>query len=102
MASGHRTNFQAMADGIKRYRDAGGKRAMVASVDIDLAASPANLADDESFDLACGPERAAERLRRVAELGYDDILLRTTDRSAANLAAIRALVPRHTGDPLPR
>jgi alkanesulfonate monooxygenase SsuD/methylene tetrahydromethanopterin reductase-like flavin-dependent oxidoreductase (luciferase family) len=104
MASGSRTGYQTMADGLKRYRDAGGKRAIVSTIDIDLTGTSGPLGqplpNEESFSLVCKPEIAAERMQRVADLGYDDILLRTQDRSPENLAAIRALVPRHTGAPI--
>ncbi len=95
MASGYRTDFRTMEEGIKRYRDLGGKRAMVSTIDIDLTKPDTPARDDERFTLLCTPKTAAERLQRVADLGYDDILLRTDDRSPANLAAIRALIPRH-------
>jgi alkanesulfonate monooxygenase SsuD/methylene tetrahydromethanopterin reductase-like flavin-dependent oxidoreductase (luciferase family) len=107
MASGGMTSFTALATGIKRYRDAGGKRALVGTIDVDLSAPSAVLDDNDRFHLRCGPEEAADRLQRLVELGYDDALLRPRipreqerprhhnegDPTDAELLAIRALVP---------
>jgi alkanesulfonate monooxygenase SsuD/methylene tetrahydromethanopterin reductase-like flavin-dependent oxidoreductase (luciferase family) len=92
-----RTSFRALKEGIKRFRDAGGKRAMVVTVSIDLTAPNTKLADDELFSLRCGPEEAAARLHRLAELGYDDVALVRMDHTTADLpeeelVAIRALL----------
>jgi alkanesulfonate monooxygenase SsuD/methylene tetrahydromethanopterin reductase-like flavin-dependent oxidoreductase (luciferase family) len=68
--------FRNLVEGIKLYRDEGGKRAIVATVGTDLHASSPPLSDDTRFSLHCGPEEAYERVQCVAELGYDDLLLR--------------------------
>lgn len=108
MASGGMTSFRALETGIKRYRDAGGTRALVSTIDVDLTAPSATLNDDERFHLRCGPEEAANRLNRLAELGYDDALLRPkipraqerprhhneADPTLEELHALRALVPQ--------
>jgi alkanesulfonate monooxygenase SsuD/methylene tetrahydromethanopterin reductase-like flavin-dependent oxidoreductase (luciferase family) len=96
MASG-RTTFRAMQEGIRRYRDAGGKRTMVLTADIDLRAPHTRLSADERFSLHCDPEEAAERLQRLADLGFDDVGLVRYDHTEADLTeedlvAIRALV----------
>jgi hypothetical protein len=102
------TSFNALATGIKRYRDAGGKRAMVGTIDVDLSAPSSVLDDSDRFHLRCGAEEAALRLNRLVELGFDDALLRPriprdqerarhhneADPSEEQLRAIRALVPR--------
>jgi alkanesulfonate monooxygenase SsuD/methylene tetrahydromethanopterin reductase-like flavin-dependent oxidoreductase (luciferase family) len=108
MASGGMTSFKALETGIKRYRDAGGKRAMVGTLDVDLSAPSAALDDDDRFHLRCGPEEAASRLHRLQELGYDDALLRPkipreqerprhhneADPTEQELRALRALLPK--------
>ena len=38
MASGALTSFRVLSEGIKRYRDAGGRRALVSTIDVDLTA----------------------------------------------------------------
>ncbi len=94
-ASG-RTTFQAMKEGIRRFRDAGGKRAMVVTVDVDLHAPHTRFDPDERFNLHCDPQEAADRLQRLADLGFDDVGLvhydhTEADMSESELAAIRAL-----------
>jgi alkanesulfonate monooxygenase SsuD/methylene tetrahydromethanopterin reductase-like flavin-dependent oxidoreductase (luciferase family) len=46
IASGGRTNLKTLREGIKRYRDLGGKRAVVATVPVDLTAETTRLQDD--------------------------------------------------------
>jgi hypothetical protein len=52
------------------------------------------LPDGEPFHLRCAPRDAAERMRRLAELGFDDtILVHRGGQTESDLAAMRALVP---------
>jgi alkanesulfonate monooxygenase SsuD/methylene tetrahydromethanopterin reductase-like flavin-dependent oxidoreductase (luciferase family) len=93
------TSFNIIAEGIRRFRDAGGRRAVLGTVSTNLRAPSAQLTDDEPFHLRCGLEAAGERLQRIVELGYDDVLLTSLDHTEANfteeeLTALRALVPR--------
>jgi hypothetical protein len=68
-----------MSEGIKRYKDIGGTRAITTTCRIDLRAPNRMLSDEEPFKLICGPQEAAERLDRLAELGFDDVCLRFVD-----------------------
>jgi alkanesulfonate monooxygenase SsuD/methylene tetrahydromethanopterin reductase-like flavin-dependent oxidoreductase (luciferase family) len=100
LASAAYSSFNGLREGLKRYRDAGGKRALVATTSVDLSAPEAPFDANGRFSLVCGPESAAERLGRLAELGFDDVLLTRgvhseADLDEATLRAIRALVPRH-------
>ena len=88
-----------MAEGIRRFRDMGGKRAIVATIAVDLSQPDSNLADDQPFNLRCGARSAAERLQRLADLGYDDALIVKSgthtekDMTDDDLWAIRSLLP---------
>jgi alkanesulfonate monooxygenase SsuD/methylene tetrahydromethanopterin reductase-like flavin-dependent oxidoreductase (luciferase family) len=98
MASGH-TTFREIAEGIKIFRDYGGKRAMLMTVQIDLHARRAKLSEDDQFTLACEPTEAADWLHRLAVLGFDDVCLQRfghteADLPEADLHQIRALLPR--------
>ena len=97
MASGRYTRgMTGLVDGIKRYRDAGGRRALVANVLVDLSAPNAPLAANGPFNLKCRPEEATARLEQIAELGYDDVLLmKPIDQTEQDLIEVRALFPRH-------
>lgn len=114
MTSARFTNITTMTEGIKRFRDCGGKRAMVSTCAIDLRAPSKVLSDEEPFNLVCGPQEAAERLFRLAELGYDDVCVRFCNHlyrgpglDAANytmddLQEIRSLIPRDECKPYVR
>jgi alkanesulfonate monooxygenase SsuD/methylene tetrahydromethanopterin reductase-like flavin-dependent oxidoreductase (luciferase family) len=113
MCSAGRTNLKTMREAMHRYRDLGGRRAIVSSCMVDLSAPSTRLGDEEPFHLRCGPEEAAERLHRVAELGFDDILLVKADHTRklsiyeadyqpGELAEIRALIAPDPGGPYRR
>ena len=91
------TSFNAIAEGLQHYRDAGGKRAVVGTVSVDLRAPSTTLKDDEPFHLRCGLQEAGERLQRLVDLGYDDTLLTALnhtedDITHEDLVALRGLV----------
>jgi len=71
--------FRNLREGIKLYRDEGGRRAMVATVAVDLGVRGEPLTDDSRFSLRCEPAEAADRIARVEQLGYDDVLLRNDE-----------------------
>jgi alkanesulfonate monooxygenase SsuD/methylene tetrahydromethanopterin reductase-like flavin-dependent oxidoreductase (luciferase family) len=104
-AKGDETTFISLEENLKHFRDMGGKRALISSVMVDLAQPNTHLADAEPFNLRCGPEAAAERLARLDEIGYDDILLVKRDSTKAlslyeddvtveELATIRGLLKK--------
>jgi alkanesulfonate monooxygenase SsuD/methylene tetrahydromethanopterin reductase-like flavin-dependent oxidoreductase (luciferase family) len=98
MASG-RTTFREISEGIKIFRDNGGKRAMLVTVNINLKVSRARLDPNERFTLNCEPREATDWLQRLEDLGYDDICLTRMGHTEADvteddLRQIRALVPR--------
>ncbi len=96
IASGrHNNQFRTLAEGLKVYRDNGGKRVLIATVSIDLQAPTKPLAGDEPFNLRCGSQEAAARLQQLAELGVDDVLLvMRPEQSVEELPAIRALLKK--------
>jgi alkanesulfonate monooxygenase SsuD/methylene tetrahydromethanopterin reductase-like flavin-dependent oxidoreductase (luciferase family) len=100
---GDETTFNSLRETLQRYRDMGGKRAMISSVMVDLTQPESHLADDEPFQVRCGPESAAERLGKLEDMGWDDVLLvkaqpgrslYEADLSAEDLATLRGLVKR--------
>ncbi|MEM7250304.1 MAG: LLM class flavin-dependent oxidoreductase [Pseudomonadota bacterium] len=92
IASGAKTSFNTLAGGIERFRSAGGKRAIVTNVAIDLDASTEALPDDGPFHLRCAPDEARRRFQRLADLGFDDCIFVLPDRNQARLNAIRDLM----------
>jgi alkanesulfonate monooxygenase SsuD/methylene tetrahydromethanopterin reductase-like flavin-dependent oxidoreductase (luciferase family) len=100
MASGLNTSYNALSDGIKRYRDAGGTgRTLVATVNVNLRAPSEPFDPEKSFNLNCSPAEAAERLAKVADMGFDDVLCSRLNYSEddwpeADLRELRSLLPR--------
>ncbi len=94
IASGAKTSFSALADGIGRFRAAGGKRALVTNIVVDLTRESTPMPDDGPFHLQCSPAEASRRLSRLAEIGFDDAVLVSRHVDVDSLAGIRALLPR--------
>jgi alkanesulfonate monooxygenase SsuD/methylene tetrahydromethanopterin reductase-like flavin-dependent oxidoreductase (luciferase family) len=93
IGSAARTNLGALRRGVARFREAGGRRAVVTNIAADLDADAPAPAEDEPFHLRCGPDAAAERLALLAELGFDDAVVVPADHSDATLARLAALRP---------
>ena len=91
VGSGARSSVAALREGIKRFRAAGGSRAIATNIPVDLTAATEPLADDGPFHLRCDRRTAAERLRMLADFGFDDAVLVTRRTSDADLAALREL-----------
>ena len=98
------STLKTLGENLQRFRDYGGGRTVVSTILMDLSQPERALADDEPFNLNCGPRSAAERLERLATLGFDEAFLvkRQTDRNAAmyeadfdegELETIRGLLP---------
>jgi len=92
IASAGRTNLNTLTEGIRRYRAAGGKRAIVTNIAVDLSSPTEACPDDRPFHLRCAPDAAAQRLRKLRDLGFDDAVLVLKGTSEASLAAARALL----------
>src|SRR3546814_1480090 len=77
LASGIHSSWEDLERGIGIYRAAGGGRAAVAPVSLDLRENPTAtpLAAQSTISLVCPPVPARDRLRRLAGLGLDDFLL---------------------------
>jgi alkanesulfonate monooxygenase SsuD/methylene tetrahydromethanopterin reductase-like flavin-dependent oxidoreductase (luciferase family) len=92
IGSGARSSWRALREGIARFRDLGGKRAIVTNVRVDLD-SPAASPDgpEDPCDLKGTLEIARERLHRLREWGYDDIVLVPGQHETAHLQQLRAL-----------
>ena len=92
VGSGARSTWGLLKQGIARFRDLGGKRAVVTNVVVDLeqkTASPAGA--DDAFDLKCPREVARERLHHLCSLGFDDVVMVVRRHDAAYLKELREL-----------
>lgn len=77
IASGIHGSWEDLELGVKMYRDAGGERAILANVFTDFRPDPASPIANltPKITLMCSPAEARERLRRMADIGLDDVLL---------------------------
>lgn len=92
IASGAKSNFTALVNGIETYRGAGGKRAIVTNIGYDLTAKTTEMPEDGPFHLRCDPAEAKRRFAQIVELGYDDAIFVLPDRDPKRLDGLRALV----------
>ncbi|MGH1487945.1 MAG: LLM class flavin-dependent oxidoreductase [Acidimicrobiales bacterium] len=76
IASGMHADDATLADGIDRYRQAGGTRAIVTNVQVGENTA-----------------QAVERLGHLAELGFDDAVIMDLTPTEERLAEVRAEVP---------
>ena len=94
IASAVFTGAPTLKAGIERFREAGGRRAIVTNIHVDLSAPSTPLSDEGPYTLKCDPAEARARLEHLAELGFDDAVLVVEDASDENLQAVRALWPK--------
>jgi alkanesulfonate monooxygenase SsuD/methylene tetrahydromethanopterin reductase-like flavin-dependent oxidoreductase (luciferase family) len=75
--SGRFSSWEDLEAGMQIYRAAGGTNAVLANVAIDLAdrTESAELKQVSQVTLICAPEEARRRLRRLQQLGFDEVLL---------------------------
>jgi len=93
IASAMYTGAPTLKAGVERFRDAGGKRAIVTNIAVDLTAPAKPLSDEGPYDLRCSPDEARARLQQLADFGFDDAVLVVEDMSEENVRAVRALWP---------
>lgn len=92
IASAAKTTWAQLEEGITRFRDAGGRRAVVTNIVVDLdGRETTDLARDQPLVLRGDAAAARDRLARLAELGFDDAVLLCFDQRPDALSAIRAL-----------
>ncbi len=76
IASGLYSQPEELATGMKIYRDAGGKRAILANVIVDLQGNAADmpLGGRATVMLTGGEAEALDRFKRIKAVGFDDVL----------------------------
>jgi alkanesulfonate monooxygenase SsuD/methylene tetrahydromethanopterin reductase-like flavin-dependent oxidoreductase (luciferase family) len=77
MASGLYSEWEDLERGMRLYREAGGTNAVIANVVVDLSGrpEPGSLAERAKVSLVCAPDEARRRLKRLEEIGFDEVLL---------------------------
>jgi alkanesulfonate monooxygenase SsuD/methylene tetrahydromethanopterin reductase-like flavin-dependent oxidoreductase (luciferase family) len=91
IASGLYSQPEELASGMQIYRDAGGTRAVLANVIIDLQGGGEGmpLGGRATVMLTGGEAAALDRLKRIRDVGFDDILCMTQPESLDDLARLR-------------
>ncbi len=94
IASGLYPQPHELEAGIKFYRDAGGKRAVLSNVIIDLHGNAENmpLGGRATVMLTGGEAAARDRLRWIKEVGFDDVLCMAMPEALDDLARLRDAV----------
>jgi alkanesulfonate monooxygenase SsuD/methylene tetrahydromethanopterin reductase-like flavin-dependent oxidoreductase (luciferase family) len=99
IASGINGDWADLERGMRLYRAAGGGRAILANVIVDLHGrpDPSGLAQRAKVSLACPADEVPSRLHRIRELGFDDVLLGSPtagspDAALADLERVRDLL----------
>ncbi len=94
IASGLYPTPAELEAGIKFYRAAGGKRAVLSNVIIDLHGNAENmpLGGRASVMLTGGEAAARDKLRWIREIGFDDVLCMAMPESLDDLARLRDAV----------
>ena len=91
IASGLYSQPEELAVGMKIYRDAGGKRALLANVIVDLEGSAADMprAGQATVMMTGSAAEALDRLKRIRDVGFDDILCMTRAERLDDLTRLR-------------
>lgn len=80
IGSARKTNWKTLELGISRYREEGGKLAIVTNVVVDPTLT--DVPDTEDGELVpCGLGVLGERLRRFRDLGFDEVVIRAPDHT---------------------
>jgi alkanesulfonate monooxygenase SsuD/methylene tetrahydromethanopterin reductase-like flavin-dependent oxidoreductase (luciferase family) len=94
IASGIHGSWEDLELGIKMYRDAGGKRVILANVFTDFRPDAVLGISHHvpKITLQCSPAEARERLKRLEGLGVDDVLCVVPADDPGQLETIRGLI----------
>jgi alkanesulfonate monooxygenase SsuD/methylene tetrahydromethanopterin reductase-like flavin-dependent oxidoreductase (luciferase family) len=94
IASGIHTSWEDLAIGVKMFRDAGGKRAILANIFTDFRDTPGGLPFTHvpKISLFCSPREAKDRLKRLEDMGIDDALLVVPSGDPGQLETIAGLM----------
>ena len=91
VASGARTNWRLVAQGIARFRDLGGKRAVLTNVATRIDAAASADGPDDACNLVGPREVVRERLDRLHDFGFDDVVMVLRRHDPEYLRELRGL-----------
>jgi hypothetical protein len=74
--SGRYSSWDDLEEGMRIYRAAGGTNAVLANVAVDLENRPGAASFAEvTTSLVCPPDEARRRIKRIEQIGFDEVLL---------------------------
>jgi len=91
VASGLYSSWEDLENGMRLYREAGGNNAVLANVVVDLRnrPEPGSLAERAKVSLVCLPDDARQRLKRIEQIGFDEVLLVSPATALDELERVR-------------
>jgi alkanesulfonate monooxygenase SsuD/methylene tetrahydromethanopterin reductase-like flavin-dependent oxidoreductase (luciferase family) len=91
IASGLYSSWEDLENGMRIYREAGGANAVLANVVVDLnnRPEPGSLAERARVSLVCLPDDARPRLKRIEQIGFDEVLLISPASALDELERVR-------------
>jgi hypothetical protein len=91
IASGLYSSWEDLENGMRLYREAGGSNAVLANVVVDLTnpPEPGSLAERAKVSLVCLPDEAWQRLKRIEQIGFDEVLLVSPAANLDELERVR-------------
>jgi len=91
IASGLYSSWDDLETGMRLYREAGGRNAVLANVLVDLSNTPepGSLAERATISLVCSPDDARVRLKRIDQLGFDEVLVVSPGGALDELERVR-------------
>lgn len=94
IASGIYGTEEDLRLGVKMFREANGKRAILANIFTDLRPEDKRGAVNPNAKqtLYCFPAEAKDRLKRIEDMGFDDALLVVPDNDPGQLETMRGLL----------
>jgi alkanesulfonate monooxygenase SsuD/methylene tetrahydromethanopterin reductase-like flavin-dependent oxidoreductase (luciferase family) len=91
IASGLYSSWEDLESGMRIYREAGGVNAVLANVVVDLGnrPEPGSLAERAKVSLVCAPEDARRQLKRIEQIGFDEVLAVSPGGALDDLERVR-------------
>lgn len=93
ITSGAKTNWGTAEAGIRRFRALNGDRAVMSTVYCDPTVPIGGNGSDDPVTAYGRLSQIRDTVQRLADLGYDDVVLRFRDLTVRNLEAVRSLWP---------
>lgn len=92
VGSGARSSWRLLEEGIARFRALGGKRAVVTNVAVHFDGASSPDGPDDPCSLVGPKEIVRARVKRLADFGFDDLVLVPRRHDAGHLRELRGLL----------